>query len=57
MKSGDNVFDQLEGIEEAQRKVRNGKLDKVIDSIEKSKQRVKNKLKEIRNLSDLDDLE
>jgi len=49
---------QLEEIENAQAKVRKGKSNQIIDKIDKSKQRAKNKLKEIaRNPNLADDLE
>ena len=58
MKSTDDPFTQLEEIEQAQREVRNGTSDKIIDSIEKSRQRCKNELKDIANNPDLlDDLD
>jgi hypothetical protein len=58
MTSKDDAFDQLEEIEEAQRKVRQGKSNQIIDSIEKSKQRAKDRLKDIANDPDLlDDLD
>jgi hypothetical protein len=44
---------QLEQIEEAQQAVREGKLPKRIDSIEKSKQRFRNSLKKIRKADDV----
>ena len=52
-------LDQLDGIEDAQRKIREGALErKIIDSIEKSKQRVKNRLKQLRHYKDaVDDYE
>ena len=58
MKSGDDPLSQLEEIENAQAKVRKGKSNQIIDKIDKSKQRAKNKLKEIaRNPNLADDLE
>jgi len=53
--STNDALTQLDEIEEAQRKVRQGKSNQIIDSIEKSKQRAKNKLKP-QNI-DLDDLD
>lgn len=53
MTSRDNPLEQFEEIEAAQRKVRQGKSNKIIDSIEKSKQRDKNRLREMRNDPDL----
>ncbi|MEM6471894.1 MAG: RHS repeat-associated core domain-containing protein [Planctomycetota bacterium] len=55
MTSGDDALQQLSEIEVAQRNVRQGKAEQIIDSIEKSKQRAKNQLDGIRNLDDLDD--
>jgi hypothetical protein len=57
MTSTDDALKQLDEIEEAQKKVRQGKSKQIIDSIEKSRQRAKNRLKEIRNPDDLDHLE
>jgi hypothetical protein len=45
--------EQLDQIEEAQRRYRQGRADKKIDSIEKSKQRDKNARKRIRSPEDL----
>jgi ribosomal protein S5 len=47
----------LEEIERAQKQVRQGKSNQIIDSIEKSRQRAKNQLKQIRRLEDLQDLD
>ncbi len=51
-KSGDDELQQLEEIEKAQQSVREGKIKKQIDSIEKSKQRAKHKLDRIKSLDD-----
>ncbi len=48
-KSGDDALQQLDEIEKAQRKVRQGKSKQIIDSIEKSRQRGKNFLKDLKN--------
>jgi len=52
-KDSDDALEQLEQIEEAQRKLRKKKLKDRIQSIEKSKARLKNRLKEIRTSEDL----
>jgi hypothetical protein len=52
-REGDDPQQQLEEIEKAQQEVREGKSRKLIDSIEKSKQRLKNRLRRIRGLDDL----
>ncbi len=57
MRSSDNTLEQLESIEAAKALVDKGKLKKPIDSIQKSKDRFKNTLRNIKNLDDLDDLE
>jgi len=58
MTSKDNAFDQLEEIENAQRKVRQGKIGgQIIDSIKKSQQRAKNTLDRINSLEDLKDFD
>ena len=58
MTSQDDPLSQLSEIENAQRAVRQGKSKQIIDSIEKSRQRAKNRLKDIANDPDLmDDLE
>jgi hypothetical protein len=54
-REGDDAQQQLEEIEEAQRKVRQGKIRKVIDSIEKSEQRLKNQFKGVRRREDLEE--
>lgn len=55
-RDADDPQQQLEQIEDAQRLSWEGKLPVEIDSIEKSKQRLKNRLKQIRSSDDLDDL-
>lgn len=45
-------LEQLKGIEKAQERSRKQKIRKVIDSIEKSRQRVKNRLRGIKNRDD-----
>ncbi len=51
-KSADDPLQQLEEIEEAQKEVRKGKIDHHIDSIEKSRQRAKHRLRRIRSFED-----
>jgi len=51
----DDAIEQLVEIEEAQKKVRQGKSKGIIDSIEISKQRVKRQLDDIRSLDDLNE--
>ena len=53
-REGDDPLHQLQEIEQAQQEARQGKRRVVIDSIEKSRQRVKTKLRQIRRLDDLD---
>ncbi len=58
MTSRDNALNNLDELETAQRKARQGKLDKVIDDLSGSKSRAKNQLKDIaRDPSLLDDLD
>ena len=52
----DDPLQQLDEIEETQRKIRQRKRKGLIDSIDKSRQRARNKLKEIRNSDDLDSM-
>lgn len=47
MTSRDDALDQLTDIERAQQKVRKGQSSQIIDSIEKSKQRAKNALRDL----------
>jgi hypothetical protein len=54
-REGDDAQQQLEEIEEAQRRARQGKIRKVIDSIEKSRQRLKNRFKGVRRPEDLEE--
>ena len=49
LESGREDLEQLEGISKKQKAYRQGKSDKRIDSIDKSKRRLKNTLKRIRN--------
>jgi RHS repeat-associated protein len=56
MTSKDDPIQQLDEIEEAQRLSREGKIKKIIEKIDKSKQRVKNYLRDIRCIDDLEDL-
>ena len=53
LRADDDASDQLEEIEEAQRRIRQGKAKGIIDSIEKSRQRAKQQLDDIRSLDDL----
>jgi hypothetical protein len=53
-REGDDPQQQLKEIEEALRRVRAGKCDKIIDSIEQSKQRLRNKFNRIRRREDLE---
>ncbi len=56
IKSDDDALQQLEEIENAQRKVRKGKSGQIIDNIEKSKQRANDSLKPHNiDLDNLDD--
>jgi hypothetical protein len=57
MTSGDSASQQYEGIQKAQQAVRQEKLGKRIDSIEKSRQREVNALGQIQDLTDLADWE
>jgi hypothetical protein len=50
----DDARQQLSEIEAAQQKIRQGKSKQIIDSMEKSKQRLKNKFKQIRRQEDLE---
>ena len=55
-KSGNDPLQQLDEIEKAQRKVRQGKSNQIIDSIEKSRQRARNRLRPHNiDLDNLDD--
>ena len=52
LQTGADDLDQLKGIEKDQGRARKRKIRKVIDSIEKSRQRVKNRFRGIRNRDD-----
>jgi hypothetical protein len=54
LRTGSDELDQLKGIEKAQKRARQRKIKKKIESIEKSRQRVKNRF---RRITDRDDAE
>jgi hypothetical protein len=51
-RTGSDDLEQLKGIEKAQNRARQRKIKKKIDSIEKSRQRVKNRFRRIKNRDD-----
>ncbi len=52
LQTGEDALDQLEGVSSAQDDARSGKSSKLIDSIEKSKQRLQASLDRIKTLED-----
>ena len=47
-----DAADQLSQIEQTQRAVREGKLHRIVDNVDKSKQRFRNGLRRVRDLDD-----
>jgi hypothetical protein len=54
-RKGRDDQEQLEEVEEAQQQARERKTKKVIDSIEKSRQRLRNRFREIKRLKDAEE--
>jgi hypothetical protein len=51
-KQGSDDLEQLEGIEEAQQSARGKRTKRVIESIEKSRQRLRNRFRQIKRFGD-----